>query len=48
LPCEHVKWRKRKMSGIANLVVVRGVPEEWRAILGNFPSSLPRSWGSFS
>ena len=23
LPCEHVKWRKRKMSDIAYLIVVR-------------------------
>ena len=22
LPCEHVKWRKRKRSGTANLIVV--------------------------
>ena len=24
LPCEHVKWRKRKMSGRAHLVVIIG------------------------
>ena len=34
LPCEHVKWRKRKMSGRALLVVIIGVGGigDWRPL----------------